>query len=176
VHPDQQRWCESVKSKFREYFINKKVLDVGSLDINGNNRYLFENCEYTGLDIIKGENVDIISIAHEYNPHHSFDVVLSTNALEHDMYYSLTLKKMYDLLKSEGLLFFSVASLWKEHGTQRSKPKDSPTSSVSKDGWNSYYKNLTENDIKLVFDLKNDFNSFEMKVSKKDLQFWGIKK
>ncbi len=110
MHPDQQIWCKNLKNKFKEYFINKKVLDVGSLDINGNTRYLFENCEYTGLDIIEGNNVDIVSIAHEYDcPACSFDVVLSTNALEHDIYYPLTLKKMYNLLKPKGLLFFSIA-------------------------------------------------------------------
>jgi hypothetical protein len=56
----------SMSYMFLQYFIDKCVLDVGSLDINGNNRYLFDNCEYTGLDIGEGPNVDIVMPIHEY--------------------------------------------------------------------------------------------------------------
>jgi hypothetical protein len=33
------------KNILPDFFINKRVLDVGSGDINGNNRFLFENCD-----------------------------------------------------------------------------------------------------------------------------------
>ena len=48
AHPVQIVWCEKIKEDFPEYFRNKRVLDVGALDYNGNNRYLFEDCEYIG--------------------------------------------------------------------------------------------------------------------------------
>jgi hypothetical protein len=38
-----------IKNNLKEYCINKTVLDVGSGDINGNNRSLFENCKYEGM-------------------------------------------------------------------------------------------------------------------------------
>ena len=118
THPIQELWCKQIKKEYPEYFKNKKVIDIGSLDINGNNRGLFTNCEYIGVDVIPGKNVDIVSIAHklEFN-NESFDVIISTNALEHDMYFPLTMKKMYNLLKPNGLLFFTAAHKWKEHGT-----------------------------------------------------------
>ena len=93
AHPVQQQFCSNIKSRFPQYFKNVKVIDVGSLDINGNNKYLFEDCDYIGLDIIEGKNVDVVSVAHEYDgENESFDVVLSTNAMEHDIYYPKTLQ------------------------------------------------------------------------------------
>jgi hypothetical protein len=32
--------------------------------VNGNNRSLFEKCDYVGLDVIEGNNVDIVCVAH----------------------------------------------------------------------------------------------------------------
>jgi SAM-dependent methyltransferase len=151
-------------------------LDVGSLDVNGNNRYLFENCEYIGLDVASGKNVDVVSIAHEYKaPEESFDVIISTNALEHDMYYKLTLKKMVSLLKSEGLLIFSAANSFKEHGTKRKNPSSSNTSLMN-EKWSNYYKNLNPKDIISALDLNKLFSSYNLEVIEKDLTFWGIKK
>lgn len=174
MHPAQKQWCEELKRTFPHYFSDKKVLEVGSLDVNGNNRYLFENCEYTGVDVIAGKNVDIVCIAHEFNAQPcSFDVVFSTNALEHDMYYPLTLRKMVELLKPCGLMFFSVAHLWREHGTLRASPKDSGTSSMGKE-WGNYYKNLTAVDIKSAVDLKI-FEEFSLSMAGQDLRFWGLK-
>ena len=42
--------------------IKLKVLDVGSFDVNGNYREIFESIglDYTGLDMEKGPNVDIV--------------------------------------------------------------------------------------------------------------------
>lgn len=51
AHQEQVRFCESVREKFPSLFVGKKVLDAGSLDINGNNRYLFTDCEYVGIDV-----------------------------------------------------------------------------------------------------------------------------
>lgn len=176
AHIEQIKYCESLRDKFPQYFRDKKILDIGSLDINGNNRYLFENCEYIGLDIIGGENVDVVCIAHEYNaPDGSFDVVLSTNAMEHDIYYPLTLKKMVSLLKAGGLMFFSVSNSHPEHGTARISPMYSGTSQANGD-WKNYYKNLGPDDIKRSINMDKIFNKYELRIEGMDLQFWGIKK
>lgn len=176
AHPNQQKFCEDVKNKFPDFFEGIKVLDVGSLDVNGNNQYLFKKCTYIGLDVAEGKNVDVVSIAHKYNGEEaSFDVVLSTNALEHDMYYKLTLKKMVSLLKPRGLMFFSVAYLVKEHGTKRRKPSSSNTSLMN-DIWSNYYKNLKPQDIMDVLNFDEIFSIYNMEIFQKDLRFWGIKK
>ena len=48
MHDQARDFTMFVKQILGNYFINKRVLDVGSGDINGNNRFLFENCEYDG--------------------------------------------------------------------------------------------------------------------------------
>ena len=176
AHPDQQKFCKEIKQEFSLFFQNKKVLDVGSLDVNGNNRHLFEECDYIGLDVAKGKNVDVVCVAHEYDVEdESFDTIISTNALEHDMYYVLTLKKMVLLLKPGGFLLFSVANSFGEHGTKRKNPMDSNTSKMD-ESWANYYKNLTPEDIRRVLNLDEIFSKYKLEVVKKDLRFWGIKK
>ena len=51
AHQSQVDYCLSVKSRFPGHFRRKSVLDAGSLDINGNNRYLFDDCQYVGIDV-----------------------------------------------------------------------------------------------------------------------------
>lgn len=44
AHKTQILWCKKIKKEYPQYFVSKRVLDIGSLDINGNNRGLFEDC------------------------------------------------------------------------------------------------------------------------------------
>jgi len=175
AHKAQKEWCLYIKEKFNKYFSDKRVLDIGSMDINGNNKHLFENCEYIGLDVIEGKNVDVVSIAHEYKTNKLFDVIVSTNALEHDMYYDLTLKKMVSLLKPGGLLFFTAGYSYKEHGTINHKSNDSGTVKLN-NKWSSYYKNINKEDILSSIDLPNIFKKYKLEIFQKDIRFWGIKK
>lgn len=171
MHLQQKIWCESIKIVFPNYFKKKCVLEIGSLDVNGNNKYLFDNCEYIGLDVISGENVDVVSLAHKYKTNKKFDVVFSTNALEHDKYYYLTIQKMISLTKSGGLIFFSAASKWKEHGTQNTTLNQSGTASIKM--LQDYYKNLTIDDIHNSMDMRC-FQMYYITLFKKDLRFFGI--
>jgi SAM-dependent methyltransferase len=173
-HRTQIDWCLKMKKEYPEYFFNKRVLDVGSLDVNGNNRGLFKGCEYIGIDVVEGKNVDIICVAHEYRPDGLFDVVLSTNALEHDMYYKLTLKKMVEVLKPNGLMFISAPYKWHEHGTTKFKPRSSGTSKMCEE-WANYYKNLNIEDITSILSLESIFKEFYIGIAGRDLRFWGIK-
>lgn len=176
MHESQKIFCESVKKRFPRFFKDNSVLEIGSLDINGNNRYLFKNCKYTGLDVVEGKGVDFVCIAHEYaEKPESFDVVFSTNALEHDMYYPRTLRKMIELVKPEGLMFFSTTSEFQEHGTLRTTPGDSGTSQLGIT-WGNYFKNLHIEDIENVLNLENIFKEHFIMEYSRDLYFWGIKK
>src|SRR3990167_781868 len=128
---DQNNWKDQLKLKFPQYFNNVRVADIGSADINGTNKSWFENSEYVGLDIAPWANVDVVSVAHEYDvPDGSFDVVCSTNHLEHDIYWEKTLKKMVALLKYGGLMFFQTVHLRPEHGTKTKNPDDSLTTKI----------------------------------------------
>ena len=173
AHYEQIQFCLRVKQNFPEHFKNKRVLDVGSLDINGNNRYLFKDCIYTGLDIAPGKNVDIICPAHLHNG--KYDTIISTESFEHDIYYKDSLKNIVKMLEPNGLFLFTCASEGRpEHGTRRSEPSAAPLLSGE---WADYYKNLTEEDIKEALnELYLIFRKYEFSREKPDdLYFYGIK-
>ena len=110
AHKEQIDFFVKVKNKFPDVFKNCDVLDIGSLDINGNNRYLFENYTYTGVDIGPGNNVDVISKGHEFKPDKKYDIVISSECFEHDMYYKKTILNCIELTKQGGLFTFTCAT------------------------------------------------------------------
>lgn len=180
AHKEQRDFISYVKSLFPEFFKEKFVLDIGSLDINGSNLDFFDDCGYIGVDLSYGKNVDIVSKGHEVClPDETFDVVISTETFEHDPYYPQTLKNMYRLLKKGGLLIFTCATTGRpEHGTTRTSPIDAPFIAYNSDeSMKDYYKNLTEEDIRAVLDVDNLFKKYEFKVNTEshDLYFYGIK-
>jgi SAM-dependent methyltransferase len=179
AHIQQQQFCLSVRSKFPKYFFNSKVLDCGSLDINGSNKDLFINCHYTGIDIAHGNNVDIVSKIHEFNARDGmYDAICSTECFEHDKFYNLSLSNIVRMLRSGGLLFFSCATTGRpEHGTRATTPDNSPFTSLDNE-WQDYYKNLTEEDIRNVLDVDKIFEEYHFSINEeiKDLYFCGIKK
>jgi SAM-dependent methyltransferase len=179
AHRAQQDFCISVRHQFQHHFLGKKVVDFGSLDINGCNRGLFFDCDYLGIDLGPGKNVDLVSPAHLAPLQEgTFDVVVSTECLEHDRYWQLTLKKAYDVLKAGGLFFFSCATTGRgEHGTTRSDLGSSPFTL-------DYYQNLTEIDVRNAYreqlgkEVEELFNPllFETPDHSADLYFRGIKR
>lgn len=179
AHEQQRDFCKSVKERLPDFFNGKLVLDIGSLDINGSNQYLFENSGYVGIDLFAGRNVDIICKGHELAlPDESVDVVISTECFEHDSYYEKTIKNIYRMLKPGGLFIFSCATTGRpEHGTRRTTPEDAPFIQ-SLGEWADYYKNLEESDIRAVLDIDAAFDKYEFSTQHQthDLYFWGVKK
>lgn len=175
AHTQQIEFCKSVKKLFPDKFINVSVLDIGSLDINGNNRYLFEKYNYIGVDIGEGRNVDVVCRGHLYDTEQRFDTVISTECFEHDEFYNLTIANMYRLLSPGGLLLFTCATTGRApHGTRHSSPWAAPFVAELSD----YYKNLTEADIRPIMDFDTQFSAYQFSIDTGscDLYFWGIKK
>lgn len=149
AHERQQEFCAQVKHLYPEFFKNVHVLDVGSLDINGNNKCLFENCTYVGIDVGPGNNVDEVCSGHAYAAADaSFDTIISTECFEHDMHYEQTITNIVRMLKPGGLFVFTCAGPGRaEHGTLRSQVQDAPLLGLMSEEWASYYKNLSAEDI-----------------------------
>ena len=173
AHPEQQQYCTKIRDRFPEYFKEKKVLDVGSQDINGNNRYLFENCLILGIDLGPGRNVDFVCHGADLeHPDESYDFIISTEAFEHDSRFEESLKNITRMLKSGGMFLFTCASTGRpEHGTSESHPGNSPHTL-------DFYQNRTEEEVKGLLDLDDIFQSYEFENNTVscDLSFWGIKK
>lgn len=179
MHIQAKDFTIFVKSILSDYFKNKKVLDVGSGDINGNNQFLFENCEYNGNDVVQAPNVTIVSKTKDLPfEDHTFDTIISTECFEHDPEYVASLLKIYAMLKPNGLLCFTCASIGRpEHGTKRTSPRDSYGTIGNLEDMNDYYKNLTEQDINNVLPFNTLFSRWDTYYHpiSKDLYFVGIK-
>jgi SAM-dependent methyltransferase len=180
MHNQSRNFTLFVKRILLEYFVNKKVLDVGAGDINGNNRFLFENCEYHANDVVNARNVTIVSKTKDLPfENNLFDTIISTECFEHDPDYRLSLQKIYNMLKPDGLFLFSCASTGRaEHGTRRTSPNESYGTLGNIEDMVDYYKNLTEFDIRNIFDLNELFSVWDLyyNIEHCDLYFVGIKK
>jgi len=180
MHTQARDFNLFVKQILGDFFINKNVLDVGSGDINGNNRFLFEDCEYQGNDVIQADNVTIVSKTKDLPfTDNTFDTIISTECFEHDPEYKESLIKIYNMLKPDGLFCFTCASTDREeHGTRRTSPEDSYGTIGNLEDMADYYKNLTEIDINEVLKLNDLFSVWDTYYNdeSKDLYFVGIKK
>jgi SAM-dependent methyltransferase len=180
MHPEAKAFTVFVKKILAGYFANNKILDVGAGCINGNNRFLFDNCDYAGNDVIEAKNVTIVSRTKDLPFQDStFDTIISTECFEHDPEYKQSFEKIYNMLKPDGLFVFTCASTGrKEHGTRRTTPNDSFGTIGKIEDMSDYYKNLTETDVNEVLNFNESFsvwNTYYNDASK-DLYFVGIKK
>lgn len=168
-HPAQIEFVAALQNKFPDFFIRKNVLEVGSLNINGSIRQFFQQCNYVGVDLGAGRDVDVIAKGEDLSyADGSFDVVASCECFEHNPEWAKTFGNMVRM--SCGLVFFSCATTGRaEHGTRRSNPHDAPFCG-------DYYRNLTEEDVQSECDL-SAFKQYEFSTNHDchDLYFWGIK-
>lgn len=184
AHPKQMIFLLRVKMTEphwpeQSHFHRAKVLDCGSLDINGNNRFLFTECDYIGIDVGAGANVDYISLIHNWDePDGHYDTIISTEAFEHDPFWKESIANIIRLLRPGGLFIFTCASGGRgEHGTEDHAPEASPLT-VAHPAFENYYWNLEIEDVQAEFDLDGIFAEwyFERGRGGDDLYFWGIKR
>jgi len=96
------------------------ILDVGSQDVNGSYKPLFDKNHwvYTGCDMVEGKNVDIC-LKDIYNwsefDSNQFDVVISGQVLEHVEYFWVTIFEIARILKEGGLCCIVAPSAGIEH-------------------------------------------------------------
>jgi len=176
AHPSQMNFFESVKGIFPEHFDSVSVLDVGSLDINGCNKPLFTGCNYFGMDIATGKNVDVVCPVHLSGfPSDYFDTIISGECFEHDMHFEKSIKAILRMLKKHGLFVMTCAGKNRaEHGTLRSDPWSSPlTCKVPELA--EFYQNREPIDFKEIEGFDQMRGIFSETREGKDLFYCGIK-
>jgi len=102
--------CQAMTALVKKYLdpdTTYRILDVGSYNVNGCYKPLFqnENWSYTGLDIEAGPNVDIVT-QHHYQwplPSEAYDVIVSGQCLEHVEAPWLWVMEVSRVLKRGGL-------------------------------------------------------------------------
>lgn len=138
MHGEVLDWLETVRAALPALFRCRRVLECGSYDINGSARSLFEDCEYVGLDWRPGPGVDIVGLVHEYEPDALFDVVISTEMLEHDPFWELSVARMCQVLRPGGALLLT----WAGPGRPRHEVETAPEA--------GYYRGLLPQDVATV--------------------------
>lgn len=171
-HPAQFEFCKAVKKRFPQFFIDKRVLEIGSRNINGSVRTLFADCHYTGIDAVDGKGVDIVALGHEYEAEPaSFDVVCSTETLEHDPHAKDTVHHMRNLLRPGGLMFITCATGSRpEHGTRRTGKRYGPDA--------DHYRNISAGELLEWSGATEDRLveiHIEVNVGIQDIYMWAIK-
>mgnify|MGYP001567437790 CR=1 FL=1 len=110
-----QDWMTKIKKKYPESLGNLgKVLEIGSLNINGTARDYFKADEWVGIDMIAGKDVDLVVNAHDihiYWQFQVFDTIVCMNTLEHDNKFWLTLEQINKVLKKGGLLIYAQPTI-----------------------------------------------------------------
>ena len=90
--------------------IERTVLEVGSYDVNGSVRSLIEPyaVEYVGCDIREGPGVDVVCDAAEADRLGSFNLVVSTEMLEHAEDWREALRGMVRATKLGGNILLTT--------------------------------------------------------------------
>jgi SAM-dependent methyltransferase len=95
----------------------KEVLEVGSLDVNGSIRPQVESLKparYVGADIMAGRRVDVVvdgaALVDRFGPA-SFDVVLTTEMLEHVRDWQVVISNLKRVLRPGGVLLVTTRSI-----------------------------------------------------------------
>lgn len=109
MHESVMQWCAGWIEKIGN---PTRVLDIGSLDVNGSTRSLVTPIfDYVGIDIRDGNGVDIVMPAADIVtsiPANHFDLVFCTEMLEHDPTPWLTLAGVAHVLSPGGHLLLTA--------------------------------------------------------------------
>lgn len=94
----------------------KRVIEIGSYDLNGSLRSLVKSwqpSEYIGVDIIEGEGVDVVCSAEEIINkfgEEGFDIVISTELLEHTRDWRKVVSNIKKICKKNGIILITTRS------------------------------------------------------------------
>lgn len=135
----------------------QRVVEVGSLDVNGTYRSLMpEDVYYVGVDLRPGPNVDV-QMTGEYCiplPSQSADIVISGQTLEHCRNPFQLTAEMVRLLRPGGKCVIAAPSSWPEHHELIDCFRIGP------DGMKSILEEAGLRDVK-VWEVKGDGNNMD---------------
>jgi SAM-dependent methyltransferase len=86
------------------------VLECGALDVNGSARPLFPHASYIGLDRLAGKGADLVADIAGFDGKGAYDVVVSTETLEHMERPTDLLTAAHRALRPGGMLLLTAAA------------------------------------------------------------------
>ncbi|MGH9560189.1 MAG: class I SAM-dependent methyltransferase [Terracidiphilus sp.] len=176
AHAQHLQFVQMAAKHLADDFLNIRILEIGSYNVNGSIRPFFSGGTYVGIDIIAGPDVDVVCPGETFaDPDETYDLTLSCECFEHNPKWYETFLNMYRMTKPGGIVLFTCATTGRlEHGTKRTLPTSSPGNQEV--GWN-YYRNLKQRDFtsRLAFaDLFKEY-TFLTNAASQDLYFIGRK-
>lgn len=112
-----------MRNLIEEEIKGKSVIEVGSIDINGSLRPFVESlcpASYIGIDLTMGLGVDVICDAYDMLERfgdETFDILISTELLEHVLDWRRVISNFKRILKPGGIMIITTRSLgFRYHG------------------------------------------------------------
>jgi len=146
---------------FLDQFLGKykgisSALDVGSRNVSGTVKENFtkRGITYTGFDMIKGDNVDVVGNGHELDKYFKkgqFNMIVCFDTLEHDDEFWKTVQQIKNLLKKGGWMLIGVPS---RYCPKHDHPHDYWR--FMEDGVRSFFKGFEEVNIQIDYNDKTE--------------------
>lgn len=175
-HPEQLDFFRVVAEANRELLAGASLLEIGSFDVNGSVRSIFDSVhQYSGVDLVAGPGVDIVDYGHMVDmADASLDVTISSECFEHDPHWVQTFLNMIRMTRPGGLVVVTCAGRGRfEHGTVRTGAECSPGTQFQ---GLDYYRNLTSAEFELL-PLASFFADYRFwyEPRHRDLYFAGVR-
>lgn len=114
------------------------VVEIGSRNINGSVRPLFEGRKYIGIDLMEGPMVDVVADGATYEPETPPTVVVCAEVLEHTPDAAAVCANAYNMLADGGVFILTAA------GVQRT-PHSAVDGGEMRPG--EFYQNVSAEDL-----------------------------
>lgn len=111
MHQAVDEWVFTSFHNWRDGRTHLRVLEIGSLDINGSVRHIFKPFaeKYIGIDVQEGPGVDIVASATDYLSPGYFDVVVCAEVFEHTPEWKQIINNSYVNLMDGGIFIATMA-------------------------------------------------------------------
>jgi SAM-dependent methyltransferase len=118
MHPSCLAWCKRIIDD--NGLASLRTLEVGSMNINGTVRQFFTG-PYWGIDITPGPMVDQVQDAEDLSDMPTYEVVISTEVLEHVRRPWRAMQEMADVCEPGGHVIITARGYdergcWEVHG------------------------------------------------------------
>ena len=151
-----------------------KIVEIGSQSINESIKKLLDkNHKYVGVNIVKGNNVDIVLEDPYKLPFEkdSIDLVISISTFEHTEFFWLSYLEILRILKPTGLFFLNAPSNSNYHRHSSDNWRFYPDSSKALENWghrNNFKPKVLEHftNYENGRDIWNDYVSITIKDEK----------
>jgi len=137
-----KKFYDLVDSYYSNNKSKSKLLEIGSRSRSGNiyTKFFRKNVEYSGLDIVEGDNVDVVGDAHYLSKlyeSNSIDFVYSISTFEHLLCPWIVAVEMNKIMNKGGVAYIQSHQSWPVH----EEPAD--YFRFSKHSWHSLFNRLT---------------------------------